>query len=137
MVGHDTIVPTMWPIPGRQADAVPEVPYLAYSAESGLGRIIAATRGLQPSSSLLFTPHLAAVLRTMALDGRGIAWLPLSLIKGDIERGLLTRIGPADWPIPIDIRLFRPRARQSPAAETFWKRLEEQRRGGAAKREAS
>lgn len=132
VIGHDLIVPAMQPTEGHVADALAEVPYLAYSAESGLGRIIAATRGVLPGQQPVFTSHLAAVLRTMASDGRGIAWLPLSLIKSDLERGILTRIGPAEWPIPIDIRLFRPRARQSLAAEMFWKRLEEQR--GPAKR---
>lgn len=140
VVGHDTLVPALRPAPaGWAADAGLDAPYLAYSAESGLGRIIAATRGGEGrllGQQPVVTSHLAAVLRSMACGGRGMAWLPLSLIGDDLERGILRTVGPADWPIPIDIHLFRPRARQSLAAEAFWKRLEDHGRGSAVEREA-
>jgi DNA-binding transcriptional LysR family regulator len=68
----------------------------------------------------VFTSHLAAVLRAMARDGRGVAWLPESLIADDLAAGTLLRAGDEGWDVPVEIRLFRPRARQSPAAEAFW-----------------
>jgi LysR family transcriptional regulator, hypochlorite-specific transcription factor HypT len=50
---------------------------LSCSAESGLGRILREVRGAAlercPTKSV-FTAHVALVLRTMALDGRGFAW---------------------------------------------------------------
>ena len=36
----------------------------------------------------VFTAHLASVLRTMVLDGRGAAWLPETLIHDDLAAGL-------------------------------------------------
>lgn len=119
-IGHDLLVPVVAP------NAVPslagELPYLAYSAESGMGRIIAAQLQARPPLRLrpVFTSHLSVVLRTMAGDGRGLAWLPLSLVEADLANGRLLRMGGEDWDIPVEIRLFRPRARQSPAAEAFW-----------------
>jgi DNA-binding transcriptional LysR family regulator len=103
------------------------LPHLSYSRESGMGRILEAVQAVQPLPTVLdtvFTSHLAAVLRTLARDGRGVAWLPESLIAEDLGRGSLVRAGvPAGderWTVPVQIRLVRPRARQSKAAENFW-----------------
>ena len=127
-VGGDLLVPVTAPddkgaprftLPG-ESDALP---HLAYSQESGMGRIVAAARGCQAIPARLetvFTSHLAAVLRAMARDGRGVAWLPESLIADDLAAGTLLRAGDEGWDVPVEIRLFRPRARQSPAAEAFW-----------------
>lgn len=55
------------------------VPTLEYTSESGLGRILRAVLGRQLESAavqVVFTAHLASVLRTMALAGKGVAWLP-------------------------------------------------------------
>ncbi len=96
---------------------------LSYSAESGLGRILREVRGEAladwPSHNV-FTAHLASVLRTMALDGRGIAWLPLSLIRDDLATGRLIEAAPKEWVIELEIRLYRDRAALGLAAEEFW-----------------
>ncbi|MBP2291782.1 LysR family transcriptional regulator [Azospirillum rugosum] len=125
-VGEDVLVPVTAP----RADGQPlhslaagPLPHLAYSPESGMGRIVRAAQGAFPVPLRLetvFTSHLAAVLRTLARDGRGVAWLPESLIADDLSRGLLVRAGDGAWDIAVEVRLFRPRARQSPAAEAFW-----------------
>lgn len=60
------------------------MPLLVYSEESGLGRIMRTLIGAGLNSvgaEVIFTAHLAVVLKTMALEARGIAWLPQSLIK--------------------------------------------------------
>jgi DNA-binding transcriptional LysR family regulator len=56
----------------------------------------------------------------MARNGRGLAWLPFSLIERYLADGELVRAGEQQWDIPITIRIFRPRLRQRPAAERFW-----------------
>ncbi|GLR82769.1 LysR family transcriptional regulator (plasmid) [Azospirillum oryzae] len=111
----------------RESGESAPLPHLSYSRESGMGRILEAVRAVQPLTNALdtvFTSHLAAVLRTLARDGRGVAWLPESLIAEDLARGTLVRAGvPAGderWTVPVQIRLVRPRARQSKAAESFW-----------------
>ena len=108
---------------------------LAYSAESGIGRIVRALRG--PALETLgaepvFTAHLASVLRTMALDGRGIAWLPMSLIDEDLRAGRLMHAGEDEWAIDVEIRLFRSQATLPRAAELFWRNVAEPSRAGAA-----
>jgi LysR family transcriptional regulator, hypochlorite-specific transcription factor HypT len=129
VVGNDELVPVSAPDATGAAkfalDASrPRVAVLAYSAESGIGRLVRALRGPALEAihaDIAFTAHLASVLRTMALDGRGIAWLPRTLIADDLAAKRLVEAGGADWSIPVDIRLFRQRAAMHPSAEKFWR----------------
>ena len=133
-VGSDRLVPVSAPDEAGApryslAGGGAALPHLAYSPESGMGRIVTAARGGFPAPLALdtvFTSHLAAVLRALARDGRGAAWLPDSLIGEDMAQGRLVRAGGAGWEIPVEVRLYRPRARQSPAAEAFWALAAEQ-----------
>jgi len=132
-LGNDVLMP----VTARGPDGLPRyalpgtpeapVPHLAFSEKSGMGRIIAAVweqDGREKWLDPVFTSHLAIMLKTMAVDGRGVAWAPRSLIVDELApEGPLARAGDASWDVPIEIRLFRPRARQSPNAETFWAAL--------------
>lgn len=129
-IGQDVLAPVC--APGADGEtplyALPgameaPLPHLAYSQVSGMGRILAATLSregppvwLQPA----FTAHVATVLATMARKGAGVAWLPLSVVGRDLTDRHLVRAGDESWDVPIDVRLYRPRARQSPTAEKFW-----------------
>lgn len=100
------------------------VSLLTYSAESGLGQILRETRygALEQLSTQSFlTAHLASVLRTMVIDGRGIAWLPKSLIDEDLASGRLVPAATQDWYVDLEIRLYRDRKPMGRAAEALWK----------------
>lgn len=102
---------------------------LAYSAASGLGRIVAAHQGRAPKISgaeTVFTSHLAATLMTMAREGQGVAWLPLTLAGEDIASGRLVRAGPEIFDIEIDIMLFRSPDCRSQTADELWTHLSEE-----------
>jgi DNA-binding transcriptional LysR family regulator len=129
-VGSDMLIPVSAPdAAGRPrhqvAHATPDspLPVLEYSAESGLGRILREVRGGAiercPTRSVL-KAHLASVLRTMALDGSGMAWLPQTLIADDLAAGRLIEASPPGWFIEMEIRLYRDRSPLSRAAEDFW-----------------
>ena len=101
-----------------------EVPLLIYSEESGLGRILRAVAGteLEPLPlRIVFTAHLASVLRTMVIGGRGLAWLPRTLIADDLASGVLVEAALPKWRIPLEIRLYRDHTSLGPAAESFWR----------------
>jgi len=128
-VGAETLVPVCAPDrAGRPRHAVgggarKAVPMLAYSAESGLGRLVSALLGpaLQRTRvEPVFTAHLAAVLKSMALDGRGVAWLPHSMVDAELRERRLVEAGDVAWRLQAEIRLFRAAAAQTPAAEAFW-----------------
>ena len=99
------------------------VPVLWYTEESGLGRIVRAVlgRGLEAVPvQVVFTAHLASVLRTMVLDGRGVAWLPQTLVEDDIGQGRLVSAASDAWTIPLEIRLYRDSELLGKAANAFW-----------------
>jgi DNA-binding transcriptional LysR family regulator len=107
------------------------LPVLDYSSESGLGRILHALLGAalgEARSEAVFTAHLAVVLKSMALEGRGIAWLPESLIHGELGDRRLLAAGGRDWQIPVEIRLFRRREPEAAPAEAFWEIVSGRRR---------
>lgn len=125
LVATDTLLPLsapdgdghpLWPLAGSPR-------HLAYSPDSGLGRIVAANRpsgGDETRPEPAFTSHLAATLLSMARAGEGVAWLPRTLAEHDLETGRLVEAGDETLHIPLQIRLFRPAARQSAAAEALW-----------------
>ena len=84
-----------------------------------LHEVLGPTLARLPAQSV-FTAHLSSVLRTMALDGRGIAWLPQSLIADDVAAGRLVEAGPREWCIPMEVRLYRDRVALGKAGEDFW-----------------
>ena len=132
-LGNDVLIPVAAVDedgqPRHRLPGTPEtpVPYLAFSETSGMGRIIAAARAQQTHELWLkpvFTSHLAIALKTLAIDGRGVAWSPKSLVCDELApNGKLARAGDESWDLAIEIRLFRPRARQSAFAEAFWTAL--------------
>ena len=122
-IGQDVLVPVATPhlLETCKPDSLP---YLAYTAESHGGRILAAawaSAGQHPPAEPAFSSHLASVIAAMVRGGRGMSWSPLSLVAEDIAAGRLARVGNVAAEVPVGIRLFRRKARQSPAAETFWK----------------
>jgi LysR family transcriptional regulator, hypochlorite-specific transcription factor HypT len=130
-VGQDVLLPVSAPmergspLPRHSLPRSPgaPVPHLAYRAESGMGRITASALAAGGSPLWLkpvFSSHLATLLVTMAIEGRGISWSPKSLVSEALAAGTLVRAGNPAWDIPMEIRLLRSRARQSPAAERFW-----------------
>jgi DNA-binding transcriptional LysR family regulator len=126
-VGSDVLIPLSaptkagkprWPLHRRTP-----AKYLAYSPQSGLGRIVAARWDANAAPFALdplFASPLAATLLSMARAGEGVAWLPRTLAEDDIASGRLVPAGKDDAAIAIDVRLFRPVARQSPTVETAW-----------------
>jgi DNA-binding transcriptional LysR family regulator len=128
-VGEDRLLPVVAPdqvgnpryaLPGAPDAALP---HLVYGLESGLGRILTSTRGDRNQQAWLepiFTSHLGTALKAMAQDGRGIAWLPLSLLKDDLDNGSLVRAGDESWDTLLEIRLLSPHCLRRPAAERFW-----------------
>ena len=129
-VGSDLLIPVSAPdaagLPRHSlahATTGSPLPLLSYSQESGLGRILREVRGAALERwpvHRVFTAHLASVLRTMALDGRGMAWLPESLIRDDLATGRLIEAAPEEWTIELEIRLYRDRSPLGKAAEEFW-----------------
>ncbi len=114
-----------WSIPGTTKRSIR---VLSYSPESGLGRILAAHQSAASvisGAETVFTSHLAVTLMTMAREGHGVAWLPMTLADDDLKSGRLIRAGSDANDISVDIRLFRSPDCRSHAADQLWSVLTE------------
>lgn len=137
-LGRDALVPVSAPDPhGKPLYALGRSNPLAvldYSDASGLGRILrsrlrdifAVPAGQAAHAvAVVFTAHNAFLLKTMALAGRGVAWLPASLVQTELEQGQLLPAGDDAWRIPMDVRLYRQNAQMAPTAEALWRVVSE------------
>jgi len=102
-------------------------PFLSYAPQSGLGRILAAdwrARRAWPHVATVMEARLATALLRLAEDGRGIAWLPLSLVGDSLQGRRLVSAGEGEpWNIPLQIVLRRPSSPMGAAAEALWRGL--------------
>lgn len=124
--GTDTPQQPMYTLTGADP-----VPVMAYGKASALGRILHARLKLGTdtvqcatahlTAQVVFTAQNASLLRSMALAGRGVAWLPQVLIDRDLEQGTLVLAGATDWHVPIGVRLYRQRHEMAPVAESLWR----------------
>lgn len=129
-LGEDRLLPYSKALPGSSAPLweirqQKSFPYLTFSNDSGLGRIIAnsaaigrAKRGME----VVFTADLAATLLAMVAAGDGIAWLPQSLAEDDVDSGkiVVATDNPGDLCLPIEIRIYRPVAKMAQPVEALW-----------------
>ena len=123
VMGMDVLLPVAKPLVDGASPAFETLPLLAYGKESSFGKIM---RDVLPEVfqtdrlATHFTSHHAVLLKTMALDGRGVAWLPKSLVVDELANGRLVLVGDAAWQIPIEIRLYRHADAMTQTAEAVW-----------------
>lgn len=133
-LGDDVLVPVTAASPAgeplHRIGGGAMLPVLAYGEGSALGRIL--RNRLRPllapgpadhpvqNLSTVFTAVNGALLREMALEGRGVAWLPNVLVAQDLRAGKLVDAGDGNYRLPIQIRLYRQPALMTQVAEALW-----------------
>lgn len=111
------------PIDRLPGDADDPVHYLGYSETSAIGRVVEnliAENADTLHLKRVFVSHMAAVLKVMSSEGRGLAWLPESHLTEEFARGTLVRAGDERWEIEVDVRIIRSRDPLPAAAEALW-----------------
>jgi DNA-binding transcriptional LysR family regulator len=106
-------------------DSGQSVPLLAYSACAFLGRsvnLLLRQRGLR--STTVYETAMADSLKSMALQGLGVAWVPQLSVTHELARGELAVCGGAHWHVPLEIRLYRCALQRKPAVRRLWRELE-------------
>ncbi|MFZ0499106.1 MAG: LysR family transcriptional regulator [Steroidobacteraceae bacterium] len=119
-LGTDYLVPVS--IPGQRGGrpyyalahaAARPLPYLGYTAESHLGKLLQSNAAFLPIADRLVAHARSAhaeTLRAGALSGLGVAWLPYSLIRSNLEDGELTLASEDDAHyVPLAIDVYRKR----------------------------
>ena len=132
-LGTETVMPVSVPkragspkfsLPGSKAHPLP---YLAYTPTSDFGRVvehIPARAGQQGCLLNGYESDLAELLKTMAMSGHGLAWLPESCIAHELAEGRLVRAGGDQWTLTLEIRLFRAVGRHKPMLDALWQHLD-------------
>ena len=102
------------------------VPLIGYAPTTYFGRCLALVLRRQGNAAVL-QPYgesdMAEVLKQMALASDGIAWLPRSLIEGELASGALTSAGERRWMLDLELRLYRDRNNASPLLAQLWSHL--------------
>ncbi|NKB76484.1 MAG: LysR family transcriptional regulator [Gammaproteobacteria bacterium] len=62
-------------------------------------------------------------VRSQALIGTGLAWLPSMLVQSDIERKRLMIVGNTHWQEPLAIHLYRRVDNEHPVLQNIWQQI--------------
>lgn len=123
----------LYRLPGSAAEPLP---YLAYAPGAYLGRVTELILKQSPIPLHLdrvYETDMAEGLKAMALEGHGVAFLPLSAVKKDLRARRLVPAAPADLPgleMTMDVRICRerpgPRDTERGKLDALWAFLCEQ-----------
>ena len=67
---------------------------------------------------------MADSLKSMALQGLGVAWVPRLSVTAELARGELVVCGDERWQLPLEIRLYRCALVRKAAVRLLWRKLE-------------
>ncbi|MGA1598064.1 MAG: LysR family transcriptional regulator [bacterium] len=132
-LGKDRLIPVSQPDENHfpefhlsdQGDV--EVPILGFGAQAPLGRQVESIlhrRGLMRRARFVYNNSMSGILRLKARNGGGIAWLPESLVEGDLASGALVRAGDPSWDLELEIQLHRLAETDSPVVSKIWNILQ-------------
>ena len=133
LLGTDRLVPVALGDAAGQPvfslDDLRMVSYLAYTDDTFLARAVSLLM-LRSSRRLdllrVAESSMAEVLKHMALQGLGLAWIPYSCVADDLHSGRLVLAGGPDWQLPLQVHLYRKAsgAWSFRLMDTFWGLLE-------------
>lgn len=127
-VGRERLVPVSAPnatgrslIDLRRATYEP-VSFLDYAPECHLGWSLQPLLACHPDLKLeqRHTSTLSDGLRLMALSGLGVAWLPETLVRHDLETGRLVRAGDDSFDVSLRLCLLRRPCELTDQATRVW-----------------
>jgi len=101
------------------------IPLLMYPSSVYFGQLVPliierATR--PPQGNCVVESEMTDVLRSMAIAGHGVAWLP-EKAKLDAERTSLVAVDDGSWSVDLTIVAFSKRSNRSPLVDQVWTRI--------------
>jgi DNA-binding transcriptional LysR family regulator len=95
--------------------------HVSYQKSSFFGQLIAGAMAERlPTENRVHVGSMSVGLKAMVMAGWGLAWVPESLVAGELASGSLTRAGGVEWDIEVEIRLYRSRDNRRPIVERIW-----------------
>ena len=134
VLGGETLAPYARPgADGRPLHVLPAqagrtVPYLSYGAGAYMARMVEwiVKSSAEPMElQAVYETDMSEGLKAMALEGHGLAFLPASSVRRDVQAGRLVRAAPpAQFELTMDVRIYRERPEPArhvrPAAQALW-----------------
>ncbi|MDE1947992.1 MAG: LysR family transcriptional regulator [Burkholderiales bacterium] len=137
-LGRETLAPyakadaegqPLFRLPGRPGE---RVPFLSYASDAYLARLVDLILKQAPQPAALdaiYETDMAEGLKAMALEGHGLAFLPVSSVRQELKaRRLLPAAPSGSFELTMEVRIYRERpevARHSkPVAQSLWEFLQ-------------
>ncbi|MBL6945572.1 MAG: LysR family transcriptional regulator [Rhodospirillales bacterium] len=129
-IGSEQLIPVSIPdergkpkfhLPGNRKSPIP---HLVYASDAFLGKLVGHLLEMSSVPCFLKTYYensLAEALKTAAIEGLGLAWLPESAIRTELDTNKLVRSGDPRWDIDLTVRVYRSRSSEKPKAAEVWK----------------
>jgi DNA-binding transcriptional LysR family regulator len=133
-LGSETLAPyakadlegrPLFGLPGRRGE---RVPFLSYADGAYMARLVELILKQAPCPTALdpiYETDMAEGLKAMALEGHGLAFLPVSSVRKELKAGRLVPAAPSgSFELTMDVRIYRERpevARHGkPGAHALW-----------------
>lgn len=132
ILGTESLVPVVSPdAHGKPSYWLPEmkpgakVPYLRTDSKPTLWPLKhhLETRYADLEFVPAYESSIATAVRAMAVEGFGVAWIPMSIVADDLECGRLMRAADQGDDIPMNIRIYRYTKNAGPKTENLWQVL--------------
>ena len=139
-LGSETLAPYARPdAAGRASFTLPprpgeRVPFLSYGAGAYMARLVDTLlrrAGALPQLDLVYETDMAEGLKAMALEGHGLAFLPASSVRSELQaRRLVPAATEAGYDLTMEVRIYRERPAMArhvkPGAQALWEYLQAQ-----------
>ena len=99
------------------------MPYLAYTSDTFLGKVVTLIEkhiDVDCELQSRYSNSMSEALKSMALEGHGLAWVPKSCVKREFQHKELVQIGEEHHCLDLEIHLVRTSNRLKPEAERLW-----------------
>ena len=99
---------------------------LSYGSSTFFARRLALLFAQRPTPLVtVYENPMSVGLKAMVLAGRGVAWVPESLVVEELRSGQLVPAADTSWYVSAEIRLYRARQQSRLPVEQFWAAIAE------------
>lgn len=68
----------------------------------------------------VYESNIATALKSMVLEGFGVAWIPYTMVSEELSSGELVRAAEQENDIIVDIKIYRNPMHREPRLDEFW-----------------
>jgi len=137
-LGEETLAPyakagpegqPLFTLPGALGE---RVPFLSYADGAYMARMVEAILKQAPRPTALdpiYETDMAEGLKAMALEGHGLAFLPVSSVRQELKAGRLVPAAPSgSFELTMEVRMYRERPESArhvkPGVQALWEFLQ-------------